>query len=48
MCLKHLKLKLKTNLKKRIKSVRFDYDGGYYGISDGSGEQRQGLFARYL
>ena len=48
MCLKHLKLKLKINLNKRIKSVRSDRGGEYYNRYDGSCEQRQGLFARYL
>jgi len=31
-----------------IKSVRSDRGGEYYGIYDGSGEQRLGPFARYL
>ena len=48
MCLKHLKLKLKINLNKSIKSVRSDCGGEYYNRYDGSHEQSQGPFARYL
>ncbi|RVW88555.1 Retrovirus-related Pol polyprotein from transposon TNT 1-94 [Vitis vinifera] len=40
--------KVELQLNKRIKSVRFDHGGEYYGRYDGSGEQRPGPFAKYL
>ncbi|KAL5545756.1 hypothetical protein UlMin_005443 [Ulmus minor] len=39
---------LDLQLNKRIKSVRSDRGGEYYGRYDGSGEQRPGPFAKYL
>ena len=46
MCSKHLKLKLRTN--KRIKIIKSNYGGEYYGRPDGSSEQCHGPFSRYL
>ena len=40
-------MKLKIN-SARIKNVRFDRGGEYYGKYDGSGEQRLGPFAKFL
>ncbi|RVW15892.1 Retrovirus-related Pol polyprotein from transposon TNT 1-94 [Vitis vinifera] len=39
---------VELQLNKRIKSVRSDRGGEYYGRYDGSGEQRLGPFAKYL
>ena len=39
---------MELQLNKRIKSIRSDRGGEYYGRYDGSGEQRQGPFAKYL
>ncbi|CAH8267188.1 unnamed protein product [Arabidopsis lyrata] len=45
---KKFKAEVECQLDRRIKSVRSDRGGEYYGRYDGSGEQRPGLFARYL
>ena len=45
---KSYKAKVENQLNKRIKSVRSDRGGEYYGRYDGSGEQRPGPFARFL
>ncbi|RVW21166.1 Retrovirus-related Pol polyprotein from transposon TNT 1-94 [Vitis vinifera] len=41
-------LKLRNQLNKKIKAVRSDRGGEYYGRYDGSGEQCPGPFAKYL
>ena len=45
---KTFKSEVENQLNKRIKSVRSDRGGEYYGRYDGSGEQRPGPFARFL
>ncbi|RVW88887.1 Retrovirus-related Pol polyprotein from transposon TNT 1-94 [Vitis vinifera] len=45
---KTFKVEVELQLNKRIKSVRSDRGGEYYGRYDGSGEQRPGPFAKYL
>ena len=45
---KNYKAKVENQLSKRIKSIRFDRDGEYYGRYDGSGEQRPRPFAKFL
>ena len=45
---KSFKAEVENQLNKKIKSIRFDCSGEYYGRYDGSGEQRPGPFARYL
>ncbi|RVW94715.1 Retrovirus-related Pol polyprotein from transposon TNT 1-94 [Vitis vinifera] len=45
---KTFKAEVELQLNKRIKSVRSDRGGEYYGRYDGSGEQRPGPFAKYL
>jgi len=45
---KTFKVEVENQLNKRIKSVRYDRGGEYYGRYDGSSEQRPGPFARYL
>lgn len=45
---KKFKAEVELQLNKRIKSVRSDRGGEYYGRYDGSGEQRPGPFAKYL
>ena len=45
---KKFKAEVENQLDRRIKSVRSDRGGEYYGRYDGSGEQRPGPFARYL
>lgn len=45
---KRFKAEVENQLDQRIKSVRSDRGGEYYGRYDGSGEQRPGPFARYL
>ena len=45
---KNFKAEVENQLNKRIKSVRSDRGGEYYGRYDGSGEQRPGPFAKYL
>jgi transposase InsO family protein len=39
---------VELQLNKRIKCVRSDHGGEYYGHSDGSGQQRPGPFAKFL
>ncbi|KAH9688238.1 Integrase catalytic domain-containing protein [Citrus sinensis] len=45
---KTFKAEVELQLNKRIKNVRSDRGGEYYGRYDGSGEQRLGPFAKYL
>jgi len=45
---KTFKVEVKNQLNKRIKCVRSDRGGEYYGRYDDLGEQRPGPFARYL
>ncbi|KAL5548640.1 hypothetical protein UlMin_003871 [Ulmus minor] len=45
---KTFKAEVELQLNKRIKSVRSDRGGEYYGRYDGSSEQRPGPFAKYL
>ena len=45
---KSFKVEVENQLNKRIKSVRSDRGGEYYGRYDGSDEQRPGPFAKYL
>lgn len=45
---KNYKAEVENQLGKRIKSVRSDRGGEYYGRYDGSGEQRPGPFAKFL
>jgi len=45
---KKFKVEVENQINKRIKSVRSDRGGEYYGRYDGSGEQRPGPFAKYL
>ena len=45
---KAYKAEVENQLNRRIKTVRSDRGGEYYGRYDGSGEQRPGPFARYL
>ena len=45
---KSFKVEVENQLNKRIKNVRFDRGGEYYGKYDGSGEQRPGPFAKFL
>ena len=45
---KAFKAKVENQHNKRIKVVRSDRGGEYYGRYDGSGEQRLGPFAKYL
>ena len=45
---KSFKVEVENQLNKRIKSIRYDRGGEYYGIYDGLGEQRLRPFARYL
>ncbi|KAL5582663.1 hypothetical protein UlMin_015105 [Ulmus minor] len=45
---KTFKAEVELQLNKRIKSVRSDRGGEYYGRYDGSGEQRPRPFAKYL
>lgn len=45
---KSYKLEVENQLGKKIKSVRSDRGGEYYGRYDGSGEQRPGPFALFL
>jgi transposase InsO family protein len=42
------KAEVENQLSKKIKSVRSDRGGEYYGRYDGSGEQRPGPFAKFL
>ena len=45
---KSFKVEIETQLNKRIKNVRSDCGGEYYGKYDGSCEQRPGPFAKFL
>ena len=45
---KAYKAEVENQLSKRIKSVKSDRGGEYYGRYDGSGEQRPGPFAKFL
>ncbi|KAL6335699.1 hypothetical protein AAG906_032893 [Vitis piasezkii] len=45
---KNFKVEVENQLSKKIKVVRSDRGGEYYGRYDGSGEQRPGPFAKYL
>ena len=45
---KSFKVEVENQLNKRIKNVRFDRGGEYYGKYDGSSEQRPGPFAKFL
>ena len=45
---KIFKAEVKNQLNKRIKSVKSNCSGEYYGRYDGLGEQRPGLFAKLL
>ena len=41
-------LEVENELGKKIKTIKSDYEGEYYGKYDGSSEQRLRPFARYL
>ena len=45
---KSFKVEVENQLNKRIKNVRSDRGGEYYGKYDGSGEQRPGPFPKFL
>ena len=45
---KSFKVEVENQLNTRIKNVRSDHGGEYYGKYDGSGEQRSGPFAKFL
>ena len=45
---KNFKAEVENQLSKKIKVVRSDRGGEYYGRYDGSGEQRPGSFTKYL
>ncbi|XP_051139235.1 uncharacterized protein LOC127257015 [Andrographis paniculata] len=45
---KGFKTEIENHLSKRIKTVRSDHGGEYYGRNDGSGEQRPCPFANFL
>ncbi|RDX96303.1 hypothetical protein CR513_21054, partial [Mucuna pruriens] len=45
---KSFKIEVELQLGKKIKAVKSDHDGEYYGIYDGSGEQRPRPFALFL
>ena len=45
---KQFKVEVENQLNKRIKAVRSDRGGKYYGRYDGFGEQRPGPFAKFL
>ena len=45
---KNFKFEVENQLSKKLKAVRSDRGGEYYGRYDGSGEQRPGPFAKYL
>ena len=45
---KNFKAEVENQLSKKIKAVRSDRGGEYYGRYDGSSEQRPGPFAKYL
>ena len=45
---KAYKAEVENQLDKKIKAIKSDRGGEYYGRYDGSGEQRPGPFAKYL
>ena len=45
---KFYKVEVENQLGKKIKAIKYDCGGEYYGRYDGLGEQRLGPFARYL
>ena len=45
---KNFKTEIENQLNKRIKSVKYDRGGEYYGKYDGSGKQSPGSFAKFL
>ena len=45
---KNFKAEVENQLSKKIKVIKFDRGGEFYGRYDGSGEQRPRLFAKYL
>ena len=45
---KNFKAKVENQLSKKIKVIRSDHGGEYYGRYDGSGKQRSRPFAKYL
>ena len=45
---KNFKAKVENQLSKKMKAVRSDHEGKYYGTYDVSGEQCPGPFAKYL
>ena len=45
---KAFKAEAENQLNKRIKAIRSDRGGEYYGRYDGSGEQHPGPFSKYL
>nr|CAN73802.1 hypothetical protein VITISV_001401 [Vitis vinifera] len=45
---KNFKAEVEDQLSKKIKAIRSNRGGEYYGKYDGSGEQRSGPFAKYL
>ena len=45
---KSYKAKVENQLSKRIKNIRSDRGGEYYGRYDGSGEQCPGPFTKFL
>ena len=45
---KKFKVEIDNQFNKRIKAVRFDRGGEYYGRYDGSSEQRSGSFVKFL
>ena len=45
---KNFKAEVENQLSKRIKSVKSDCDGKYYGKYDSSGEQCPGPFVKFL
>ncbi|KAL6334689.1 hypothetical protein AAG906_021246 [Vitis piasezkii] len=44
----NFKVEVENQLSKKLKAVRSDHGGEYYGRYDGSGEQHPGPFAKYL
>ena len=45
---KNFKAEVENQLSKKIKAIRSDHGGEYYGRYDGSSEQRPRPFAKYL
>ncbi|RVW41773.1 Retrovirus-related Pol polyprotein from transposon TNT 1-94 [Vitis vinifera] len=48
VCIECIKVEVENQLSKKIKVVRSERGGEYYGRYDGSGEQRLGSFTKYL